>query len=55
MPHIFLGARVRVAVMGHGLVGNERNRASSYNHADSVVEVNERLRRFSASPLLSSM
>lgn len=55
VPHVGLRATVGLAVVGHGLVSDQRNRASCYSQADSVVEVNERFRRFSASPFLSSM
>ena len=55
MPHILLSAGVRVASVLRHLNADHCENCHCYSHADSVVEVNERLRRFSASPLLSSM
>ena len=55
MPHVRLRATVCLAMVGHRLVGKHCNACGAYSHADSVVEVNERLRRLSASPFLSSM
>ena len=55
IPHVLLGAAVAVPVMGSGLNTQHREDCHHYSQADSVVEVNERLRRLSASPFLFSM
>lgn len=55
IPHVLLSAAIAVPVMGGGLNPQHREDCHHYSQADSVVEVNERFRRFFASPFLSSM
>jgi hypothetical protein len=54
-PHVFLNTAVAVPVMGGGLNPKHCENCHHYSQADSVVEVNERLRRLAASPSLFSM
>lgn len=55
VPHVFLGAGMRSALVSHDFVCKQPQSRASYSHTDGVVEVYERFRRFVRSAFWSSM